>query len=740
MTSGPREPPERLIPPDRPTKDDTIEQTGPVLPTAADTPPQGPPAPRGATPSTPVPITPGAARAAATPQEYEPLDLWHGIAPDDMTALDRRPSQFEGTTPQTPSNPAFVNAGDRGAIPPPEKQGPPAPPRDVITPYTDPNAEATPYVPATDTPAPMGREPPTQDELNNPKPAVATPSPDLVPNQPTGDNRPAPTPSTPAEPGVTADTAGAIPVPGERPANPINGDVPIPQDRPANPPTAVASPRAPRPPDIAARGTRTPPAPTTQHAPQPVQPAAAGGQGRMLNAGSSSPRIYSGSTADQVRQSQPANPRYTRSPGYAGATPHPNPRTVAVAAVATHHGLDWLRHAFGFDKQGVINDPTTEQQQRVGARRFISGAGAVTPAMNDSIDQTLGIDTNQTDGNRLLDRMSRTTQVYLAQGKPKEAKAAAASQLMFASQQFGRLGALSQQSYGNYLQTGDPKYLQQTLDFMTKAHEMIPDGATFGVYVDPQTHKITATHTDAEGHEQTYQVTAQELPAIINGIKDKSTFWQGVENIADPAAARSRLSREATNSRYQQTQSNLDRRHQETMAHQDKMAADRKAAADQKAQQKADADAEKAKNKQIDMTTLAPLVSKLKQAKDAQSGDDTNAVDSAYSDLIDALPKGASVNDRNAILQSAGLQFGGANYLPKEQRNQAPAEEPEKPFIDWSTGNINLGGSSKPAAAAASGTPQRPPGVPADANYSPSKKGWVVKNPKGGYDVIAAGP
>ena len=94
-TSGPGQPPEKVRPPqpdqphtmsralrpdeqaaptsaprERPTKDDTIEQTGPVLPTSADAAPQGPPAPRGppAPQPTPAPVTPGAARASATNQ------------------------------------------------------------------------------------------------------------------------------------------------------------------------------------------------------------------------------------------------------------------------------------------------------------------------------------------------------------------------------------------------------------------------------------------------------------------------------------------------------------------------------------------------------------------------------------------------------------------------------------------------------------------------------------------------
>ena len=424
-----------------------------------------------------------------------------------------------------------------------------------------------------------------------------------------------------------------------------------------------------------------------------------------------------------------------------------------MAAVGVHHGLDFLRHIFGFD--GSSNDGAipTGQHNPAGARQFISGFGATDKATNDKIDATLGIDPNLSEGNKLLDRMSRTTQVYLSKGMAKEAKAAAGSQLQFAATQFGRIGSLAQQAYQQYLDTGDPNALQHTLDFMTKAHEMIPDGSTFGVYVDPQSHKITATRTDAEGHEEHYQVTAQELPAIINGIKDKSTFWQEVERIADPAAARARLNREATDQRSQQSQSRQDARQQEGFKHQEKMAADRQKVADQNAAKKADADAAKLKNKQVDSAKVMPLVNTFKAAKKAHdaSGDDTDThdLDVAASELYDAIPDGMGGTKKDDYFwNQTGSKIADFNYLPPDQRGApaAPADDAAPPAsgspinwstgevgpIDWKTGNVGAAPGGKPATeTAAKFTP--PPG----AQFDKKKGKYIAKMPNGQWGVVA---
>jgi hypothetical protein len=481
-------------------------------------------------------------------------------------------------------------------------------------------------------------------------------------------------------------------------------------------------------------------------------------QRRMLNAGSQSPRIYEGSTAQQVAQSRPAQPQYTDNapapaPGrqgmpepvdtpppqpvaYSGAEPgHANPAMLGVAQVGIHHGLNFLSHIFGFDQQGVITDQAQAASQKAGVRRFMDGDGAATPQDNASIDASAGVNPDQSDAGKVLERMAKLTQVYLANGKKKEAGAAAASQLQYAANQFGNLGHLAQASYTEYLKTGDPDALKHTLDFMSKAHEYVPDGATFGVYVDPDTHKISATRTDVDGNEEHYAITPNELPGIISGITDKSSYWQQIQELADPAAARARANRADVDRRFQITQAGVAKRFNENQAGINKRfetgRQDRKEATTQRQ------DVAGAKIPNWDQ--ISPVMNEAQATQKAvtDAGGDKSAGpdlirkrDEAASALQDAIPN--SYTYKTKFLQETDgiAPMGTYTYIPANQRSGAVAPAP-------ATGPSGGGGGTPaavaPAAASPSGgggggarkPPPRPSNVPSNAFFDYGSGNWI---------------
>ena len=298
---------------------------------------------------------------------------------------------------------------------------------------------------------------------------------------------------------------------------------------------------------------------------------------------------------------------------------HDNPRTVAVAAVGAHHGLDFIKHIFGFDGSSNEAIPSGRGGNQVGMRQFINGAGAATPQDNAAIEKIAGIDPSLPDPIKHLERLSKVTQVYMSRGMQKEAKMAAASQLLYGAQQFSSLGSLSAQAYQKYLQSGDPQELKNTLNFIAQAHAYIPSGESFNVYVDPQTNKIMATATDVDGQQTNHEITAQELPQIIEATKNKSAYWSGVEAIADPAAARARQNREATDARSAQSQQRQDARQKAGFEHTDANLAETRRRQDERDAKKADADAAKTAGKTVNTAKFMPLVNKLKAAQKTQT-------------------------------------------------------------------------------------------------------------------------
>lgn len=396
----------------------------------------------------------------------------------------------------------------------------------------------------------------------------------------------------------------------------------------------------------------------------------------MLNARSDSPRIYGGSTAEQVAQSRPANPLYVRD------------RIIkqGVAAQATHSGLGFLQHIFGFDQPaGAINDPTAQAVRQRGARAFSEGIGAATPEQVKTIDNTIGND-QEASSDKQINRLSQTFNYYMSRGNKKAASMTAGSLLLYGAQRVSQLATMASGSYAHYQETGDPQALQHTLDFMNRAYEYIPDGSTLEMRVDPRSHAIVVTSTDVEGNQQEHSLTAQELPQYIRGAMDKSSYWQRINEIHDPAGARAALARADKLTHWAQTRTDKQQ-----------AAAEKQQTTETKTTQKAAAD----KAKQIDWTTVRPLLAAAKQASDAlDANPDDPAAKQAYGAAASALQDALPSNQVQPIFDK--------NYLKSD--------------FQYTKGG---GGGSAAAPAPAGQIPPRPAGVPADAKYDRASKHWI---------------
>jgi hypothetical protein len=229
------------------------------------------------------------------------------------------------------------------------------------------------------------------------------------------------------------------------------------------------------------------------------------------------------------------------------SSPQPSsPGDRSEVAKALDGGIRFLQNFFGLGGgNGAIPTPEGQQQASSGVQRFAQGEGAATPDEIRGIDAKVDPDGAMPEGERQMQRLAKTMQWYSSRGRGKEAQAAAGSLLQYGAQRFSRLGSMAGAAYKQYLATKDPQHLDNTLKFLDKAYEMIPDGASFGIELDPRTHQITATRTDADGQTEQHVLNPQELSQVITGATNKSLYWKQVFRLADPAGARARESTEA---------------------------------------------------------------------------------------------------------------------------------------------------------------------------------------------------
>lgn len=250
------------------------------------------------------------------------------------------------------------------------------------------------------------------------------------------------------------------------------------------------------------------------------------------------------------QRSTPSSPRPS-SPGDRGEV-----------AKALDGGIRFLQNFFGLGGgNGAIPTPDGQQQASAGIQRFAQGEGAATSDEIRGIDAKIDPEGQMPEGERQMQRLAKTMQWYSARGRGKEAQAAAGSLLQYGAQRFSQLGSLAGAAYKNYLSSKNPQDLDNALKFLDKAYELIPDGASFGIELDPQTHRITATRTDADGQTEQHVLTPQELSQVISGATNKSLYWKQVFRLADPAGARSR---EATEARTAQADLNYKRKQADT--------------------------------------------------------------------------------------------------------------------------------------------------------------------------------
>jgi hypothetical protein len=534
------------------------------------------------------------------------------------------------------------------------------------------------------------------------------------------------------------------------------GGIPVPGETPEKPAAAPAAPK--KAPEKLPSGRHAPAAaPAQRHAaprqqqPYPAAPAQRGQPGPEWGQRSTpSPSAMNQQRPPTVAEWMRGDYRdsqYSRAPA-----PHTNPRTVAVAAVGAHNGMQWLTDAFGFRGRGAIADPSEASSRQVGARRFMDGFGAATTRDNQIIDRAAGIDPSLPDGIKHVERLSKLTQVYQSRGMGKEAKAAAASQLQYGGNQVAKLGALAKASYTDYLRTGNPAALTHTLDFLREAHSYIPSGESFGFYIDPATRKFMITSVDADGQTQNHQITENELPMLIKGAMDKSAYWSGVEAIADPAAATARANREHSDMARHEGYQHAEELQRKNWGHQDEVDARKTKVREAETAAKHDQKVADEEKDQLAMEQVTPIVKKVKAAKKALDADAENPelqrnYNILASELQDAVPRG--MKDRLLFMEGADAAVGDFDYVKPDDRSasvEAPAQSSAwwNPF-DWGAMTPPKGSTtSTPSAPTSVGTanaapakaPPRPAGVSPAAKYDAGSGNWWQAGPDGKMVVV----
>jgi hypothetical protein len=215
------------------------------------------------------------------------------------------------------------------------------------------------------------------------------------------------------------------------------------------------------------------------------------------------------------------------------------PKLLADVGNAVRGGVSFLQRHFGLDsgQTDAIDTPEAGQARENGAQRFASGEGAATRQEIDGIDDRVDPNRQLDEGHRQMVRLAKTVKFYQDQGRDDDAKQAAASLMQYGAQRFGQLGSLAGTAYRHYQQTGDKNDLNNSLRFLEQAYQMIPDGANMRVELNEKTGKLQAHHSDAEGNDQTFDISPEELPTYIRKTMDNSLYWSNILEVANPAAA-----------------------------------------------------------------------------------------------------------------------------------------------------------------------------------------------------------
>jgi len=216
----------------------------------------------------------------------------------------------------------------------------------------------------------------------------------------------------------------------------------------------------------------------------------------------------------------------------------PTPKLLSDVSKALDSGVKFLTRRFGLQEDGAVETPESGQAKQDGARRFASGEGAATQEEVDQIDDTIDPDREMTEGDRAMTRSAKIVQWYLERGRKEEAEAAAGSLLQHGAQKFSQIGSLAAAAYRKYQETGDPAHLEATTKALQKAYEYIPDGGSLGIQIDAKTKQLEVVRTNEDGEEEEIPVKPEDLPGIIQGVQNKSLYWQQVMATADPEGTR----------------------------------------------------------------------------------------------------------------------------------------------------------------------------------------------------------
>ena len=160
------------------------------------------------------------------------------------------------------------------------------------------------------------------------------------------------------------------------------------------------------------------------------------------------------------------------------------PELQSDVSRALDGGIKALTRIFGLRQDGAVPTPESGAMAEQGARRFASGEGAATAEELEGIDDNVDPERELDEGHRQMNRLAQTMNWYKSQGRDDEAEVAAASLMQYGAQRMQKLGSMSAAAYKQYQATGDKQHLDNTLRFMEKAYQMVPDGANFDVQLD----------------------------------------------------------------------------------------------------------------------------------------------------------------------------------------------------------------------------------------------------------------
>jgi Phage tail lysozyme len=218
----------------------------------------------------------------------------------------------------------------------------------------------------------------------------------------------------------------------------------------------------------------------------------------------------------------------------------PTPKLMQHVGEAVKGGMDFLTRTFGLDGGGgAIRTPESQGAVEGGARRLAMGEGAASPEEIQAIDDKIDPNREMTESDRHMERMVKTMQWYLMNGRKEDAEGAAASIMQYGSKKFSQLGSMAGAAYKEYQKTGDKNALEDAVGYLEKAYEYIPDGGSFDVIsIDPESGKLMTTKRNADGSEENMEIDPAQLPGLLQQVQSGSAYWKEISKLADPEGTR----------------------------------------------------------------------------------------------------------------------------------------------------------------------------------------------------------